>query len=126
MSTAFVHADLTSEEPIFVWPPIEFYPERKIRGRLRKAMYGLRTAPRDWQLHLFENNGKRWRGYRRLQSDPNVYVHARRLHFILAYVDELLILAPKEIMNQAFEELAKHFLIRKAGHLNEEGSQTDF
>ncbi len=73
---------------------------------------------------LFENNGEL--GYRRLQSDPNVYIHVRRLYFILVYVDDMLMLAPKEIVDQIFEELAKHFLIRKTGHINEEGSQTDF
>lgn len=35
-------------------PPIEFYPEGNILWRLRKAMCGLKAAPKAWQLHFAE------------------------------------------------------------------------
>ena len=49
VSTAFLHAPLQSETPIYVIPPREFYPDSTIRWRLKKAMYGLRSSPADWQ-----------------------------------------------------------------------------
>ena len=53
VSTAFLHA-LMNEE-VFVWPPKEFYPEGKCLWRLKKAMYGLRQAPKLWQEHFAED-----------------------------------------------------------------------
>ena len=47
VSTAFLHA-LMNEE-VFVWPPKEVYPEGNCLWRLKKAMYGLRQAPKLWQ-----------------------------------------------------------------------------
>ena len=75
VSTAFLHAELRSENPIFMYPPVEFYPDAGKRAiwQLQRAMYGLRSAPRDWHDHFacILHNLK----YHRLQSDPNLYVH---------------------------------------------------
>ena len=46
ISTAFLHAPLSSEDPICVWPPGEFYPTRNILWRLKKEAVQL------------QNNGK--------------------------------------------------------------------
>ena len=53
ISTAFLHAELTTSETIYVWPPPEVTtsPPSTI-WRLLKAMYGLRSSPRDWQVHF--------------------------------------------------------------------------
>ena len=51
ISAAFLHAPLSGDEAIYVWPPVEFYPLGDILWRPTKAMYGLRSAPRDWQTH---------------------------------------------------------------------------
>ena len=53
MRIAFLHADLTTSETIYVWPPPEVTtgPPSKI-WKLLKAMYGLRPPPRNWQVHL--------------------------------------------------------------------------
>ncbi len=91
ISAAFLHADLSTEDPLYVWPPTAFYPDRKIWWRLRKAMHGLRTAPNEWQ-HSCSTTMERL-GYRRLQSDPNAYVHRRRAQFIVVYVCDLMLLA---------------------------------
>ena len=69
VSTAFLHA-LMNEE-VFVWPPKEFYPEGKCLWRLKKAMYGLRQAPKLWQEHFAEVMTTKL-GFRRCKSDPNL------------------------------------------------------
>ena len=67
VSTAFLHALMIEE--VFVWPPKEFYPEGKCLWRLKKAMYGLRQAPKLWQEHFAEVMTTKL-GFRRCKSDP--------------------------------------------------------
>ena len=65
-------------------------------------------------------------GFRRLPSDLNVYVNSKTGVFILAYVDDLMILGPKEAVDAIFKEMNKKFLIRKTGSLDEDGAEADF
>ena len=62
VTTAFLHAQLNPEAtPIYVWAPIEFYPDGQTIGKLKRAVYGLRTAPREWQDHFAkELKKKHW------------------------------------------------------------------
>ena len=90
ISTVFLHAPSGGHESIYVWPPVEFYPLGNTLWRLKKAMYGLRSAPTDWQTH--------WAsillsiGFLRRQSDVNVYMHTELQLYILAYVDDRMII----------------------------------
>ena len=77
---------------IFVWPPREYYPSGDVLWRLKRAMYGLRTAPRSWQDHFA--SVLKGAGFTRLQSDPNVYIHFLLRVIILAYVDDLMVFGP--------------------------------
>ena len=52
VSTAFLHATLDYD--VFVVPPKEYYPAGDVLWKLRKAMYGLRTALKVWQDHYAE------------------------------------------------------------------------
>eukprot|EP00971_Amphidinium_carterae_P335599 6471544-Amphidinium_carterae.2 len=41
------------EEEVFVQPPKEFYHNRpSMLWSMKKALYGLRTSPKQWQEHL--------------------------------------------------------------------------
>ena len=116
ISTAFLHAPLCSEDPTYVWPPTEFYPNNDTLWRLKKAMYGLRSAPRDWQTH--------WAsilmsiGFLRLQYDANIYMHLELVVYILAYVDDLMIIGTNIAIRQVLPLLQKHFLIKETGNLD--------
>lgn len=46
VSTAFLHADL--QEEVYGKPPVEFYSGGGPVWKLRKAMHGLKTAPKVW------------------------------------------------------------------------------
>ena len=50
VSTAFLHAKLQDHERIWVEPPVEYYPKdysgTRVLWRLRRALYGLKTAPK--------------------------------------------------------------------------------
>ena len=53
ISTAFINTPLPETEEIYVQPPQEWYYDSPTTlWRLKKAMYGLRTSPKLWQLHL--------------------------------------------------------------------------
>ena len=45
ISTAFLHAGITSEEPIYVKAPPEYY-DKDTTWKLKKAMYRLESAPK--------------------------------------------------------------------------------
>ena len=72
VGTAFLHAPVTTD--IYVAPPQEYYDSGSALWKLKKALYGLRTAPRAWQGHLAQLLSGR--GFVRLQSEANVYVNA--------------------------------------------------
>ena len=72
-STAFLHAPLAEGAGLYLAPPIEFYPEKKVLWKLKKAIYGLRSSPKAWQEHLADTMTKM--SFRRLHPDSNVDVH---------------------------------------------------
>ena len=112
ISTAFLHADVQGE--VYVEPPIEFYPEKNVLWKLRKAMYGLRTAPKCWQNHLcstLENLG-----LFRLVSDPNVYTNKRDI-YVVAYVDDLLLIGITEAILDFAQRLSEKLLVKHCGDL---------
>ena len=51
VSTAFLHATL-NDESLYVVPPHEYYPDGKVYWRLKRPLYGLKTAPKEWQDHF--------------------------------------------------------------------------
>ena len=131
VSTAFLHARLQDDERIFVEPPIEYDPQEKYKTskdpknsvlwRLRKALYGLRTAPKQWQDHfavILEDLGGA-----RLKSDPNVYYFAVSGCYLMVYVDDLILLG--EDPDALFEKIEKQVLLKKIGVLTE-GVTTKF
>ena len=101
VSTAFLHA-LMNEE-VFVWPPKEFYPEGNCLWRLKKAMYGLRQAPK--------------LGFRRCKSDPNLYCHESGRLYVLAYVDDLLVVGTDEMRKSFMSQLSEEVLLKETGQL---------
>ena len=114
VSTAFLHA-LMNEE-VFVWPPKEFYPEGNCLWRLKKAMYGLRQAPKLWQEHFAEVMTTKL-GFRRCKSDPNLYCHESGRLYVLAYVDDLLVVGTDEMRKSFMSQLSEEVLLKETGQL---------
>jgi hypothetical protein len=52
VATAFLQSDLASTQPVYVLPPKGHPDEGVYVWRLLKSMYGIRDAPRHWELHL--------------------------------------------------------------------------
>ena len=49
VSTAFLHVKRSEEKPIYIRPPMEFYEEESTLWRVKRAVCGLKTSPREWQ-----------------------------------------------------------------------------
>ena len=69
ISTAFLHAWLDYE--VYVCPPKEYYPHRHVLWKPKRALYGLKNAPKAWQDYFAEL--LRELGGKRLMSAPNLY-----------------------------------------------------
>lgn len=67
ITTALQHALLNPDEPP---APEEYYPGKTILWKAKRAVYGLRNAPRDWQDHFTSELTKS--GFRRMKSDGKV------------------------------------------------------
>ena len=69
ISTAFLHANMDYD--FYVWPPKECHTGRDVLWKLKKALYGLKEAPRAWQEHFAEVL-QIWGG-KRLKADSTLY-----------------------------------------------------
>ena len=114
VSTAFLHVSMSGE--VFVWPPKEFYPNGDCLWRLKKAMYGLRQAPKLWQEHFAEVMTSKL-GFRRCKSDPNLYCHESGKLYVLAYVDDLLVVGTDEMRKEFMSRLSEEVLLKETGQL---------
>ena len=113
ISAAFLHASI--EEPVFVWPPSEYYSEGNCLWRLNRAMYGLRQSPKLWQEHFATVISKL--GFRRCKSDSNLYCHKSRSLYVLAYIDDLLIVGDAKLKKEFIDALSKELLMKIIGEL---------
>ena len=113
ISTAFLHAAI--EDKVHVWPPAEYYPQANCLWRLKRAMYGLRQSPKLWQDHFASTMVRL--GFRRCKSDSNLYCHKSRSLYVLAYVDDLLIVGDAKLKKEFIEALSKELLVKITGEL---------
>ncbi len=80
VSAAFLHATLNSETA-YLQPPEEYYPHKDALWKLKRPLYGLKTAPKEWQDYFADVLAKL--GGRRLKSDPNVYYFPQKETYIM-------------------------------------------
>ena len=112
ISTAFLHAAINATR-ILLRPPSEFYPNKNILWRLKKAMYGLRSSPKAWQDHLASVLQRL--GYIRLTSEPNVLKHPDGIAYMMCYVDDLLFVGETSEIDKIFESIQQELLLRPTG-----------
>jgi hypothetical protein len=86
---AFTHADL--EEDVYIEMPRGFQEEGKVL-KLKKSLYGLTQASRNWFLHLKEKLEDQ--DFVQSTVDPCLFIHPRML--CLCYVDDCLFLSDSE------------------------------
>ena len=116
ISTAFLHASAATQD-FYMYPPREFYnPTDCVVWKLNKAIYGLRSSPSAWQKHLAEVLQQL--GLIRNAAEPNKYMTATRDCYILVYVDDLLLLGQQQTVDNIFNQIQQHLLLRPTGTLH--------
>ena len=121
ISKDFLHALMDGD--VWVLPPVEYYPEGGVVWKLKRALCGLKNAPKLWQQHLAATLESQ--GFRRMKSDPNLYYSASRKVYSLCYVDNLMIFGDKKAVADVIESLQKELLLRVTGELSE-GQEATF
>ena len=114
VSTAFLHADVR-DDGIHVEPPTGEDTDsegRRVVWRLRKAMYGLRSAPKSWQDHFA--GVVMSIGMRRMKSDSSVFVSKNCI--LMAYVDDIFISAESfVVVQEVVQKLRVQLLLKDTG-----------
>ena len=118
VKTAFLHGEL--KEEVYVVQPDGFV----VKGqedkfyKLKKALYGLRQAPRAWNLKL--NQILRGLKFHRCSKEPSLY-HKKEhdeLLIVAVYVDDLLVTGSSLQLIQEFKkEMANKFEMSDLGKL---------
>ena len=115
ISSAFLNGDL--EEVIYmVQPPgfVQFGPD--FVCKLKKSLYGLKQAARQWNKKLHSTLIKL--GYKRLESDRSIYVYAKEgiLVIIPVFIDDITLASnSKAKIDATIKELECHFKLRNLG-----------
>ena len=119
VKNAFLHGELDRE--IYMGQPMGFqsedHPEHVCK--LRKALYGLRQAPRAWYGKIAEFLTHS--GYSVTSADSSLFVKAKggRTAIVLVYVDDLIITGDCEEENlQTKKNLSVRFQMKELGQLN--------
>ena len=107
VKSAFLNGDL--KEEVYVHQPPGFIipgMENKVL-RLRKALYGLRQAPRAWNAKL--DSTLKQMGFQQSPHEAAVYRRGKGGNALLVgvYVDDLVITSTKEAEVEAFKEEKK-------------------
>jgi hypothetical protein len=79
---------------------------------LKKALYGLKQAALEWYRTLHAHIISL--GYKQSGYDPCLYTHDKD-HFILVYVDDLLVFALRETVEKRKKEIAGRYEMRDIG-----------
>ena len=97
---------------------MEFYDEESTLWRVKRAVYGLKTSPREWQ-DCFARTLTKKLGMTRSRIDANLFTKTigNELVMILVYVDDLFILGPHDESNEMLKLLQEHFTMKQTGEL---------
>jgi hypothetical protein len=70
VNNSFIHGDLSEE--IYMEKPQGFMQDSSLIYQLKKSLYGLKKAPREWYAKM--DSYMLSQNFLRFQSDPNVYM----------------------------------------------------
>ena len=116
VSTAFLHASVF--QPTYVSPPEDYQTDskEKVVWKLKRAMYGLKPAPKSWQEHLKEVLQEI--GLQQMRSDSRLLNSADKLTHIIVHVDDLFIAGLNKVtVIKIITEIRKRVLFKEVGWL---------
>ena len=123
ISSAFLNAWLPEDAYYTVEPAPESGLGKESVWRLRKALYGLRGAPRYWQEHLVSFVVAL--GFTRLLTDSAVFV-LPGVMIVLVHVDDLLMIGLKASREWLLEKLKNEFALKHIFWLDKPGDEAVF
>lgn len=119
INNAFLNGDLT--ETVYMPQPEGFEDKNKPNYicKLRKALYGLRQAPRAWFDKL--KGALSSSGFKNSRSDTSFFFKRTesKLIIMLIYVDDIIITGnDNKGIEEAVRDLNKTFILKDLGDLN--------
>ncbi|CAE8598018.1 unnamed protein product, partial [Polarella glacialis] len=100
VSTAFLHASLP--EPVYLRPPATERKPGKV-WKLAKALYGLRQSPQLFQQFLADQLAHL--GWRRLITEPQLFVHEPTGAMATIHADDMLLTVPAKARTRLMKEI---------------------
>ena len=118
VSNAFLHGDLDDE--VYMEQPPGFTDTSKPDHvcRLRRSLYGLRQAPRQWYKRLFSALINQ--GFRVSPADSSLFCYVKNniKLFILVYVDDIIMTGTcSHTLNHIISSLKSEFMLKDLGTL---------
>ena len=110
MKRAFLYGDVDKEMYIELPEEDPRKDGKKWVGRLLKAMYGTRGAPKVWQREVAKVMRKL--GFRASVGTPCLYFHDARDIMVVAHVDDFLVGADREQIDWFVKALGNEFEIK--------------
>ena len=92
---------------VYIVQPPMFHDGTRRVWKLKKALYGLKQAAREWHKALVELLSEI--GFDRCHSDPALFVSRVGKRFIFLWVDDLLILSEKELLQPLIDKILSTF-----------------
>lgn len=119
VKSAFLNGDL--QEEVYVVQPPGFVDKNRPGEvlRLHKALYGLRQAPRAWNIKLDATLLSL--GFKRSENEHGVYMRGKSQNRLMVgiYVDDLIITGGDDVELKAFkEDMKKQFQMSDLGTLS--------
>eukprot|EP00971_Amphidinium_carterae_P084481 1672319-Amphidinium_carterae.1 len=81
-----------------------------------KKQYGLRTSPKQWQEHL--NTILQKLGFTRLKSDACAFINTTSRNYIMAYVDDLLVVRDNATTQLFLQQFQQHLELNDKNKLH--------
>ena len=106
VSVAFLNAKIEKGQEVYVRPP----KGRDVGSiwKLKKSLYGLRTAPSAWNKHL--DQLLTGLGWTRSRIDPGMYYCDKSV--LIVHVDDILVTGERATVDHLFQELAKSVILK--------------
>ena len=119
IKTAFLNAEL--KEEVYIEPPKYFEKRSNVVYKLKKGLYGLQQAPREWQLEL--HNHLRKENFNQGRADKSVFTLATpKFGFTAAigiWVDDLLVVVKPAAEKYVLDKISRKFPLEDKGEVKD-------
>eukprot|EP00971_Amphidinium_carterae_P050621 996802-Amphidinium_carterae.1 len=92
-----------------------YHNQPNVLWKMTKALYGLRTSPKQWQEHL--STILQRMGFKRLKSDACIFANEQSSIYLMAYVDDLLVVGDTIATQQFLQQFQQHLELKHTTQL---------